>query len=719
MLLRQLFENTATPKTAVLGWGRGMGHKGHMLLAKAVLHHAQENQAKPFFVVSRTSLVDPSTGQPWADKPTFTKTKDDPLTPDEKLNTYRKVFPQNAEVFSVATADATKLEQVMAKIAREGFNKVILVVGEDQKDSMGYLTRPAKSTGVPPYKEAGIDQLEIISRQDTTEPSSMRGSPEYQEGPRATPMRQVLMDPSKSEQEQFAIWRRDMPDNLSDEEVMDLMLKAKQRMSMVPAGKRGVKERMLPPSTFAGYPKNKLGAAAHLKGKMKRPARAGDLVGDAQESIEEDSYKIAPGDNLSTLAKKFGTTVDALMKANPQIKDANRIQAGATLNVPGKGSEPKGSVRSGPNTNIKPDTRARAQAHVAPLDKPKAATLQKSNALQEPGFMEKLKQVADNLQINANDLLGVMKHESRMNPAAVNKQSGATGLIQFMPRTAQSLGTSTDELRTMSALDQLDYVERYFRPIAGKAKDIGDLYMFTFMPAAVGKPDDFVIGIKNGEKSLFGLNQGKLYAQNATFDKSGKGYYTVGDIKSRISGFAEGIEESWKSKLAGLGLAAAAAMTPGKSDARVNIDDPDSYRAPAPIAQQQKIDYTKPGPVSKDSTGQKLEYGIPVTPDGKFKAPSQDLPDDEYAQQLKAYKTWKADFMSRWPDAVWNSDGSAKSNHKPGLAPMAPGYKPGSGQGLAPVFPGAVKEGKIIPLSEDIAGIYKSLLDTILINEQK
>jgi hypothetical protein len=247
MLLRELFFESLgrsnEGKSAVLGWGRGMGHKGHMLLAKAVIHHAQENNAKPYFVVSRTSLVDPSTGQPWTDKPTFTKTKDDPLSPEEKLATYRKVFPQNADVFSVATADASTLDKVLAKIAQDGFNRVILVVGEDQKNSMGFLTRPDKS-GVPPYKQAGLTNLEIISRQDTTEPSSMRGGPEYQEGPRATPMRQILLDPSKSEEEQFAVWRRDMPDNLSDDEVMDLMLKAKQRMSMIPASKKNSKEKV-------------------------------------------------------------------------------------------------------------------------------------------------------------------------------------------------------------------------------------------------------------------------------------------------------------------------------------------------------------------------------------------------------------------------------------------------------------------------------------------
>jgi hypothetical protein len=237
MLLKNLFEEiSVNGKTAVLGWGRGMGHKGHMLLAKAVIHHAQQQNAKPFFVVSRTSLVDPATGQPWTDKPTFTKTKDDPLSPEEKLATYRKVFPQNAEVFSVATPDASTLDKVLAKIAGEGFSKVILIVGEQEKASFSFLTRPDKS-GVPPYQRAGLTDLEIISRQDTTEPSSVKGGPEYQEGPRATPMRQVLLDPSKSEEEQFAVWRRDMPDNLSDEEVKDLMLKAKQRMAAVPASK--------------------------------------------------------------------------------------------------------------------------------------------------------------------------------------------------------------------------------------------------------------------------------------------------------------------------------------------------------------------------------------------------------------------------------------------------------------------------------------------------
>jgi hypothetical protein len=44
-----------------------------------------------------------------------------------------------------------------------------------------------------------------------------------------------------------------------------------------------VAEKMLPKSAFAGSNKNKLGSAGQLKGSMKRPAKAGDLVGGIEE----------------------------------------------------------------------------------------------------------------------------------------------------------------------------------------------------------------------------------------------------------------------------------------------------------------------------------------------------------------------------------------------------------------------------------------------------
>ena len=51
------------------------------------------------------------------------------------------------------------------------------------------------------------------------------------------------------------------------------------------------------------------------------------------------SYQIKSGDSLSRIAQRHNTTVSALMKANTQIKDANLIIAGKSLNIPGSRDE--------------------------------------------------------------------------------------------------------------------------------------------------------------------------------------------------------------------------------------------------------------------------------------------------------------------------------------------------------------------------------------------
>jgi LysM repeat protein len=51
------------------------------------------------------------------------------------------------------------------------------------------------------------------------------------------------------------------------------------------------------------------------------------------------NYRIKSGDTLSRLAQRYSTSVGALMKANPQIKNANMIYAGRSLNIPGSRDE--------------------------------------------------------------------------------------------------------------------------------------------------------------------------------------------------------------------------------------------------------------------------------------------------------------------------------------------------------------------------------------------
>jgi spore germination protein YaaH len=48
------------------------------------------------------------------------------------------------------------------------------------------------------------------------------------------------------------------------------------------------------------------------------------------------AYKVKSGDTLSQIAKNMGTTLKALMSANPQIKNANKIKPGQIIKTPTK-----------------------------------------------------------------------------------------------------------------------------------------------------------------------------------------------------------------------------------------------------------------------------------------------------------------------------------------------------------------------------------------------
>jgi len=160
--------------------------------------------------------------------------------------------------------------------------------------------------------------------------------------------------------------------------------------------------------------------------------------------------------------------------------------------------------------------------------------VQKTDARKEPGFMPTLSNAVKSLGVNIQDILAVIQKESGFNPAARNSKSGASGLIQFMPRTAKSLGTSVEEIRAMSGTEQIPLIQKYFWPYRGKLNSIEDLYLVTFLPAALNLTDNFVVGIKNSKDKIWGIEQGALYSQNKGFDADKKGYYTVGDIKNSI-----------------------------------------------------------------------------------------------------------------------------------------------------------------------------------------
>ena len=59
------------------------------------------------------------------------------------------------------------------------------------------------------------------------------------------------------------------------------------------------------------------------------------------------AYKVKSGDTLSQIAKKNGTTLQALLAANPNIKNANMIRVGQSIKMPKAGSVP-GNTKGSP-----------------------------------------------------------------------------------------------------------------------------------------------------------------------------------------------------------------------------------------------------------------------------------------------------------------------------------------------------------------------------------
>lgn len=141
-------------------------------------------------------------------------------------------------------------------------------------------------------------------------------------------------------------------------------------------------------------------------------------------------------------------------------------------------------------------------------------------------FLNAVQATSDSLGINVNDLFRVIEFETAgtWSPSVSAPTSSATGLIQFIESTAQGLGTSTEALAGMTRAEQMQYVEAYLRPFAGRLRNFGDLYMAVHWPAGVGQSDDYVMYREGSE----------AYTANRGLDSNGDGTVTRGETLAVI-----------------------------------------------------------------------------------------------------------------------------------------------------------------------------------------
>jgi hypothetical protein len=152
----------------------------------------------------------------------------------------------------------------------------------------------------------------------------------------------------------------------------------------------------------------------------------------------------------------------------------------------------------------------------------------------------------ERLQVDPFDLISVAYSESGCSAKAHNPHGDASGLIQFMPATLKGLGWvhGDQAFRSMSAEDQVPYVEAYFRPwsfrlgVGGQhipqLTTAAHCYVATFLPGLLAS----VVGALEGWRTVTlcarGGKLGWAYDANTVLDRDKDGRITPEDLATHL-----------------------------------------------------------------------------------------------------------------------------------------------------------------------------------------
>ena len=140
----------------------------------------------------------------------------------------------------------------------------------------------------------------------------------------------------------------------------------------------------------------------------------------------------------------------------------------------------------------------------------------------DPEFQAKMKDMLEKYPgLTEEELLRVMQGESNFNTNALNSDSGAVGLFQFIPGTAEMLGYTTGEIQNMSASEQLGVYDKYLETFNYSG---GNLGIMQAAPAYASRGDSYEV-YAPGTKA-FDQNPGWVGSDGKITVGSINSYYT-------------------------------------------------------------------------------------------------------------------------------------------------------------------------------------------------
>ena len=296
-------------------------------------------------------------------------------------------------------------------------------------------------------------------------------------------------------------------------------------------------------------------------GKNDKPTGGATAAGTDSNSNASSTlsiYTIKSGDTLSGIAKKHGVNMNDLARIN-SLKLTDTIHPGDKLKIPSNGtsSSSTGSSSQSSRTDVPVNviTKPSNSSDGAPkaVATTNGACICKAHNLFWSAkvsceFRKKVIEICQDLWPNdylamANNLMALMhlETEGTFDPSKVNSL-GFVGLVQMGAGAREDLNVSKDKLRNMSAVEQLDWVKRYFQLYNNRYKKIDsflEMYLTILRPASV-KPEGIDI---DDNEIIFkdnGQAKGNPYRQNPAFMKE------KGELKVR--GFSGGVTYAWEVK---------------------------------------------------------------------------------------------------------------------------------------------------------------------------
>ncbi|MGP4120778.1 LysM peptidoglycan-binding domain-containing protein [Psychrobacter aquimaris] len=296
-------------------------------------------------------------------------------------------------------------------------------------------------------------------------------------------------------------------------------------------------------------------------GKNDKPAGGAPTAGtdsNSNASSTSGGYTVKSGDTLSDIAKKHGVNTNDLARTNG-LKLTDTIHPGQKLKIPtnGANSSSTGSSSQSSRTDrpVNVTTKPSNSSDGTPKDVATtngACTCKVHNlfwsAKVSCEFRKKVIEICQDLWPNnylamANNLMALMhlETEGSFDPSKVNSL-GFVGLVQMGADVRKDLGVSSDKLRNMSAVEQLDWVKKYFQLYNNRYKKIDsflEMYLTILRPKSV-KPE----GIDINENEIIFKDNGQTsnnpYKQNPAFMKE-KGEW-------KVRGFSGGVTYAWEVK---------------------------------------------------------------------------------------------------------------------------------------------------------------------------